>query len=182
MIVAQIVRDLNPSVRAIIDQYNGYIPYLVDEYSSTDHQVIGVSMADVDLSGPDHDSVWANDPTHPGNGGFKKMASNFFLAIKSAAEDNLISNPQGPYDAADHASLGPTATNPSNDWASVCDYNATWPSSPASMFPGPKSIGGQYFPTWLEPADFTKGAAGQAVKGNFVWLADYDADVCSNVA
>lgn len=167
---------MNTTIQPIIDRYNGYIPFLVDEYVSIGRQIVAVSMSDVDLNGPDQDTIWAFDPTHPGNAGFKKIANNFFYGIQAADQQNRISAPQGNFRSASTASIGSIATNPSTKWASMCDYNQTW-GPPKVIFQGPDNLDAKFHQSWSPSQDFTKGTAGKAVGKNFIWLQDYDADV-----
>lgn len=165
-------------MQQIIDEYNGYIPYVIQRYSNRGFNIQGVSQSNINLNGPDHDSIWADDPIHPGDIGFLKMASNFFLGIQSVNQRGMISAPTGSFAAAPFAPLGPIAGDPSTKWAKQCDYDPSWPSSPVASFPGP-SINPNFQQSWGGAQDFTKGAAGQAVNSDTVWLKDFDSDVSS---
>lgn len=179
--MAQIMMNQDPDVQHIIDTFNGYIPYLLNDYLSAGKHVVGVSMSNINLGtpdspGPDHDSVFADDGTHPGNNGFQKMASNFFLGIQAADADGWIHLPPGQFTPADPVPPPVYITNPSTKWAVVCDVNATW-SGPTAGFPGVGAPDPSFHTDLSTLLGVTNGNAGQSLDGGFVWLRDINSDV-----
>lgn len=178
--MAQVMMNQDAMVQKILDAYNGFMPYIFDDYATYNYNVLGVRMSNIDLNGPDHEKFYSYDPAHPGTSGFIKMAGNWLLGIQAADRKGWIKAPEGTFDGDPYVSFGPFESNPTTDWALMCDYNATWSASIKKIFQGPTSIGGNYQPSWDPAVDFTKGAAGKPVGNNYVWLVDYHADGLSD--
>lgn len=174
LIVSQIMMSADTNVQRIIDTFNGYVPFVIDNYR--DKNIVGVSMSNINLNGGDHDSVYPDDPIHPGNDGFAKMASNFFEGILAADAAGKIPSVQGNFSPAPHASLGAIANNPGNAWAYQCDLNATWSAKQASFGGVSSVVGGTYRQNWKTAGGFSNNQAGQALNGGFVWFADFNND------
>ena len=151
--VAKIPRNSNPDAEARTQTYNTAVGDLVAKHQSAGHKVLLADMYQA-LSTADFD-----DGLHPNDGGYKKLAAVWHIAITEAAGKGWIAKPVDVDVGGGHKGQCEGHLY----WDPVYGQVASGVGSGASQFPPGK---------WWDRGTVYEGHG----KGGFIHLADLDGD------